>query len=152
MKWERWIATGFGVGYLPVAPGSAGSLVGFFLFWLFQDFPPVYESLLLALLLGLGVYTSGRSELFFKMKDPSQVVIDEIGGMVLVLILLPSSWPWRIAGFFIFRCFDIIKPPPTRSFEKLPGGWGIMLDDLWAAGYTVGLLRLVERGIHLVKG
>lgn len=144
MRWERWIATGFGVGYLPVAPGTAGSLVGLFLFWLLQNFPLLYQGLFLLLLFGVGVYASDRAESLFRSKDPSQVVIDEIVGMGLVLLLLPPLWPWRIAGFFLFRLLDVTKPPPIRSFERFPGGWGIMLDDLWAAGYAVGLLRLIE--------
>ena len=85
------------------------------------------------------------------MKDASQIVIDEIVAMMLVSFLLPASPGWWIAGFFVFRLFDISKPPPIRAIEKLPGGWGIMMDDLLAAGYTVGLLRLSEKIYAIVS-
>lgn len=144
MGWASWVATGLGVGYSPFAPGAAGSLVGLFFFLCLQSLSPFYNSLFLGFLFGAGVYTAGRSESDFNRKDPSQIVIDEICGMFLVLLLLPSSLGWRAAGFLLFRFFDIAKPPPIRRFEEFPGGWGIMLDDLWAAGYTVWLLRLMK--------
>lgn len=143
MKWSRWIATGFGAGYFPVAPGTAGSLVGLVIFYLIQDAPWIYQSLFVIALTGIGIYAAGQSEVFFKRKDPSEVVIDEMAAMALVLLFLPSTWPWRLAGFLLFRFFDIVKPPPTRYFEKFSGGWGIMLDDLWAAACALFLLRIV---------
>jgi phosphatidylglycerophosphatase A len=78
------------------------------------------------------------------MKDSPQIVIDEIVAMLLVLFLLPSSLRWQIGGFLLFRFFDIAKPPPIRILEGLPGGWGIMADDLLAALYTISLLRLFQ--------
>lgn len=150
-KWASWIATGMGVGYLPLMPGTAGSLVGFFLFRLLRDLAPVGEGLVLLCLFGVGVYSATLSESFFKMKDSSHIVIDEIWAMLLVLFLLPPSPGWWIAGFLLFRLFDITKPPPIRRLEYLPGGWGVMMDDLVAAGYTVGLLRLSER-IYAIWG
>jgi phosphatidylglycerophosphatase A len=143
-KGASWIATGMGVGYLPLMPGTAGSLVGFFLFWPLRNLSPLNEGLVLLFLFGVGVCSAGLSESFFKMKDSSHIVIDEIWAMLLVLFLLPQSPAWWIAGFLLFRLFDIAKPPPIRKLEHLQGGWGVMMDDFVAAGYAVGLLRLFE--------
>jgi phosphatidylglycerophosphatase A len=85
------------------------------------------------------------------MKDSSEIVIDEIVAMMLVSFLLPAAPGWWAAGFLVFRFFDISKPPPIRALEKLPGGWGVMVDDLLAAGYTVGLLRLSEKIYAIVS-
>lgn len=76
-------------------------------------------------------------------KDPRKIVLDEISGMWLVLLLVPNGlWP-GIAGFLVFRAFDVVKPPPIRRAEAVGKGWGIMLDDVLAAGYTAGLIRLL---------
>jgi phosphatidylglycerophosphatase A len=150
-KWASWIATGMGVGYLPGMPGTIGSLVGFFLFLLFRNLSALGYSFALVFLFAIGVYTSGLSESFFKMKDSSQIVIDEIFAMLLVCFLIPDSLGWWSAGFILFRFFDIAKPPPIRTLEKLQGGWGVMMDDLLAAVYTVGILRLSERIYAIVS-
>jgi phosphatidylglycerophosphatase A len=150
-KWARWIATGMGVGYFPRMPGTVGSVAGFFIFLLLRNLSTVEYSLLLILLFAIGVYTSSLSESFFKMKDSSRIVIDEIHAMLLVSFLLPDAPGWWGAGFILFRLFDITKPPPIRNLEKLQGGWGVMMDDLMAAGYTVGLLRLSEKIYAMVS-
>ena len=144
-KWASWIATGLGVGYFPRSPGTAGSLVGFFLFWPLRSLPWFGAALILLFLFGIGIYAAGVSESFFGMKDSSRIVIDEIAAMMLVFFMLPAGPGWWAAGFFAFRFFDISKPPPIRALEKLQGGWGVMMDDLLAACYTVGLLRLSEK-------
>lgn len=151
-KWASWIATGMGVGYFPRIPGTAGSLVGFFLFWLLRDLAPVSVCLVLLFLFGIGVYTASLSESFFRMKDSGEIVIDEIWAMLLVSFLLPASPGWWAAGFVLFRLFDVTKPPPIRRLEKLKGGWGVMVDDLVAAGYTVGILRISEKVIATLTG
>ncbi len=151
-KWASRIATGLGVGYLPVMPGTAGSLVGFFLFFILRDLSTAGGALVLFFTFGIGVYTAGLSESFFKLKDSSHIVIDEIFAMLLVSFLLPPSPRWWIAGFLLFRLFDITKPPPIRTLEKLRGGWGVMMDDLLAAVYTIGLLRLSEKILHALVG
>lgn len=147
MRWSTLIATGMGIGYFPLFPGTIGSLFGLFLFLLLQHLSTVTFMLFLLLLFGLGVYSSHLSESFFKKKDASQIVIDEIVAMLIVLFFLPSSLVWWTAGFLFFRLFDIMKPPPIRMFERLPGGWGVMVDDLIAAGYALGVLYLAERVI-----
>jgi phosphatidylglycerophosphatase A len=133
-----------GVGFFPLFPGTIGSLFGLLLFLLLQHLSTATFMLFLFFLFGLGVYSSHLSESFFKKKDASEIVIDEIVAILLVLFFLPASLFWWTAGFISFRFFDILKPPPIRRFERLPGGWGVMVDDLIAAGYALGILRLIE--------
>ncbi|HIE65833.1 MAG: phosphatidylglycerophosphatase A [Nitrospira sp.] len=144
MKWSTLIATGLGVGYFPFFPGTIGSLFALLLFLLLQHLPTAIFMLFLLLLFGLGVYSSYLYEASFKKKDASEIVIDEIVAMLIVLFFLPASVIWWIAGFLSFRLFDITKPPPIRIFERLPGGWGVMVDDLIAAGYALGILHLAR--------
>jgi phosphatidylglycerophosphatase A len=141
--WTQWVATGFGVGYLPVAPGTAGSLLGLAFYLLLRVFSPLVYGLVLLTVLLLGFYTAGRAEEAFQRIDPSQVVIDEIGGMLATYFLLPTGVLGVTLGFCFFRLFDVTKPPPIRWLQELPGGAGIMLDDLAAAGYAHLLTRWV---------
>lgn len=149
MRWAVSIATGGGIGYFPGFPGTVGSLAGLVLFVPLRNLSPISYGLFLVLLFLLGVTASTRSEPFFQKKDSSHIIIDEIHAMLLVPYCLPESLSWWIAGLCVFRLFDITKPPPIRVLERLPKGWGVMLDDLLAALYTVALLRLAEAGLHL---
>ncbi len=140
--WDRLIATGLGTGYLPYAPATFGSLLAL-LFWFFL-IPEhhVIRSLLVGSLFFYGVYISGRLSLEWG-SDPRRIVVDEICGMWLVLWFIPGGAWTGIAGFFVFRAFDVFKPPPIRRIEALGKGWGIMLDDLLAAGYAVVFIQLL---------
>ena len=84
----------------------------------------------------LGVWAAGESERALGVTDPGAVVIDEVMGMGLTMVGAPLSWPAALAGFLLFRMFDIVKPPPARALERLHGGWGIMADDFAAAIYA----------------
>jgi phosphatidylglycerophosphatase A len=150
-----WIATGLGAGYFPVAPGTAGSAVGLALVIAFRQ--ARLESLAWAvclaaftgLLFVVGVWSAGKAEKVFGGVDPRQVVIDEVAGQVLTFVATPKiTWIGLIAGFLLFRGFDIVKPFPARRAERFPGGWGIMLDDLVAGLYS--MIALVVLG-HLIK-
>jgi phosphatidylglycerophosphatase A len=138
------VATGFGVGFLPVAPGTWGTILGFLLFLPMQKVPLLYALFAWTILFGTGVYASHVSIGFFGEKDPSRIVIDEIAAIFLVLFLLPASILWQLSGFLLFRLFDITKPPLVREAESLPGGWGIMADDLMAAIYTILILQFTH--------
>jgi phosphatidylglycerophosphatase A len=151
-KWARWIATGFGVGYFPIMPGTLGSLLGFSFFLALRPLPPVLYLFTLIAFIFLGVHTAGLSESFFQKKDASEIVIDEIVTMMGVLFLIPPSVGWWFAGFVAFRVFDILKPPPCRQFERLPGGWGVMADDLLAGAYTVVFLQLLALILNDIPG
>ncbi len=95
-------------------------------------------------LLALGVWAAGKAEEFFGRTDPGQVVVDEVVGQMLTFLLLPhATWKWLAGGFLLFRVFDIVKPFPAGQAERIPGGWGIMLDDVVAGVYGMAVLTLI---------
>ncbi len=148
-----WIATGLGSGYSPIAPGTAGSVVGVLLAVAVHKFqfqwPVVPLAVLAGLLLAIGVWSAAIAEKFFGRVDPGQVVIDEVAGQVITLLFAPKfTWPWLLAGFLLFRIFDIIKPFPARQAEQLHGGWGIMMDDVIAGFYSLISLMLLGHFIR----
>jgi phosphatidylglycerophosphatase A len=178
------LATWFGLGYLPKAPGTWGSLAGLVLIWVIglllnvagsptvdfyiHDWYFVVRFHFLALfgilVAALGVVVSSRVATYSGTKDPQYVVVDETSGQMLTLLLggfsavtepvgttiyAPGAsfyfdvpWKFLLAGFLLFRLFDIWKPFPIRKLEKLPGGWGIMADDWMAGVYAAICLRL----------
>jgi phosphatidylglycerophosphatase A len=150
-----WIATGLGVGYFPLAPGTAGAAVGLALVIALRrtSLAPLGLAACLAILTGLlfvlGVWSAGKAEKVFGRVDPRQVVIDEVVGQILTFVATPRvTWIGLIVGFILFRAFDIVKPFPARRAERFPGGWGIMLDDAVAGVYS--LMALVVLG-RLIK-
>ncbi|MEK7747590.1 MAG: phosphatidylglycerophosphatase A [Nitrospirota bacterium] len=136
------LATGLGTGYLPIAPGTAGTVLGFILFLPVRTAPLVYAIPAWIALFATGVYVSQLSIHFLGQKDPKSVVIDEIAAIFLVMLLIPASFLWQAFGFLLFRLFDITKPVGVREAEYLPGGLGIMADDLVAALYSIALVWL----------
>lgn len=133
--------TGFGIGYIPVIPGTAASLVAAIIYWIL----PVGDFFLLVISIILffpGVYFSTIVERN-ENKDPGKIVIDEFLGQWMTYLLIPKTMTFLILGFLIFRIFDIIKPFPANVSQKLSGGWGIMLDDVIAAIYANICLQLM---------
>jgi phosphatidylglycerophosphatase A len=137
--------TGFGTGYSPVISGTVGTLVGIplYLFLHRVTFDLYGTAVGLALYLSVtavlffaGVAAAHRLEARFQTKDPSQVVADEVVGYLVAACALAPSLTTVILTFVLFRIFDIMKPFPARRSERLPGGWGIMVDDLWAGLYA----------------
>jgi phosphatidylglycerophosphatase A len=146
-----WIATSGGAGYFPVAPGTAGSAVGVGIVAAIAALPlaRIWQYVAIAVLaLGLGalgVWAASKAEKHFGKTDPGQVVIDEVVGQMITLLFWPgATWKWLLAGFVLFRFFDVLKPFPARRLEHAPGGWGIMLDDVAAGIY--GALALLLFG------
>jgi phosphatidylglycerophosphatase A len=146
-----WIATGGGAGYLPVVPGTAGALEGIAIVLALNLLPigRMGHSLALgaaiAAVFALGVWSAGRAETFFGRKDPGQVVMDEVAGQMLAFAARPQTdWKWLLTGFVLFRALDILKPFPAGGAEKLPGGWGIMTDDLVAGVYSLLALSFLQ--------
>jgi phosphatidylglycerophosphatase A len=141
-----WIATGLGSGLVPWAPGTAGSAVAVGLFWVTTRFgvnwlpAAVFGVLVLA-----GFWSAGAAARRLGQKDPGAIVIDEFAGQFLALLALPHSWPVLAVGFVLFRLFDVVKPPPARRFEALPGATGIMTDDLVAGLYANLLMQMALR-------
>jgi phosphatidylglycerophosphatase A len=145
MKWvSRLLATVFGLGLVPFAPGTAASAaaaLGYVL--VLHDLSrPLYVALI-ALLFLAGVAASAAHAAELGQLDPGRIVVDEVCGQLIALAFLPAAWVPVGASFALFRFFDIIKPWPIRKLEKLPGGWGIMADDVGAGLAAAGLARLV---------
>lgn len=145
------IASGFGLGFIPIAPGTFGSLLGVAICYLFISafkFAPfqLQSAILAASLLTafVGVWASSRAERIFNREDASQIVIDEICGQLISYAFLASAmsriggrWRWAIViGFILFRFFDILKPYPIRYLEGLGSGLGVMADDVLAGMYA----------------
>ena len=145
-----WIATVAGTGYFPVGPGTAGSAVAVGMVAAVNALPlsnAWCTTLLFAattLIFFLGVWSAAKSEKFFGETDPGHVVIDEVAGQMTAFLLSPhASWKFLLLGFGLFRLFDITKPFPAGRAERLPGGWGIMVDDIIAGVYALGALAFL---------
>jgi phosphatidylglycerophosphatase A len=134
------IATVFGIGYLPIAPGTFGSAVGFLL-WMVLPASAIVQGATIVALLVLGSITSNAAERHFGRTDPRQVIIDEVMGMLITLFLNPVRLNGAFVGFLFFRATDVIKPYPANRLERLPGGVGVMADDAMAAIYANLALR-----------
>ncbi|MFA6636857.1 MAG: phosphatidylglycerophosphatase A [Candidatus Omnitrophota bacterium] len=142
MKYHELLSTVGGLGYFPKAPGTAGSLAGLVVCYLLRGNAAAYV-LAFILVFITGVISSGKMEEYTKTTDPSCVVIDEFAGIFLVFFMIPMTGLSIFAGFLFFRLFDILKPPPIRTVEKIGGGWGIMLDDILAGIFAHILLRIL---------
>ena len=139
------MATGFGAGYAPVAPGTAGSLVGLVLVFLVHNHSLILYTVVVLTVFALGVHSADCMERATGEKDNRRIVIDEIAGMLVACFLLPSDPGYWIGGFVLFRALDVMKPFPARWIEQnLVGGWGIMLDDTVAGLYT----NLILQGVR----
>jgi phosphatidylglycerophosphatase A len=145
----RLVATVGFVGYSPLAPGTMGSLAAALVFFFFPAYLSAWSfSLGLAILFIVSVWSAqkmfdaARQSKAGKV-DPQEVVIDEVMGMTVTLAFLPLSLKTIGIGFLLFRIFDIIKPFPARRSEKLPGGWGIVMDDVVAGVYANVGLRII---------
>ena len=145
---KKLIATLFFTGYAPLAPATVGSaLVAVIYFFFFSSLEVVEWLIVLTTVFFVGVYTAHGMEREWG-KDPGRVVIDEAVGNLVTVAFLPHSLGLAIAGFFVFRILDIAKPLPARQLESLPGGWGIVVDDVVAGIYGNLLLRIgVELGV-----
>jgi len=134
------IATAGGAGYAPIAPGTAGSAVGIVIYLLTRAWPPATQVVLVVVVAGVGIWAGTEAARHFGRKDPGAVVVDEVAGQLVTLLLLDVGLLGAALGFFLFRGFDIVKPWPARQLEALPGGLGIMADDLMAGAYGWVLL------------
>lgn len=141
------LASGFGSGYSPVAPGTAGSVVGLAAAWLLSGVGELPYLGICAALFAVGVWAAGRAEVIYGAKDCGKITIDEVVGMMLTLWLVPATPLFMVSGFFLFRIFDIIKPfPAGRIDSRVGGGLGVMLDDVFAALYA----NLCLQGLNAV--
>jgi len=129
-------------GYSPVASGTAGTLIACLVYYLLCGSMAGYFLVTVVVLI-LGFWSAGKAEKIFGNIDDRRIVIDEAAGLFISMFLVPFSLKYLIAGFVIFRIFDIIKPQPARACEKLPGSLGVMMDDIVCGIYTNILLHLL---------
>ena len=140
------IALGFGAGLVPFAPGTWGTLLAFPIHWLIASQVGTNgHVLVLAALFAFGVWACGATGRAIGAADHSSMVWDEIAAFLLVLFFTPASLFWQAFAFLLFRFFDILKPPPIRYYDQtFKSGFGVMLDDLVAAFYTLIILALAK--------
>ncbi len=140
------LALGAGAGLVPGAPGTAGTLLAFPLYWWLAAYCTAATLLaLIALGFALGVWACGRTGRALGASDHGAIVWDEIVAFMLVLFFTPEGLLWQACAFLLFRLFDILKPPPIRYYDrKLRGGFGVMFDDLLAAFYTLLALAVAR--------
>lgn len=143
-----WLAAGLGAGLAPRAPGTAGTLVAIPLWWLLSGLPLAAYAAVVVVLFALGVPLCTRAGRAFGAADHPAIVWDEIVGFLVTLFALPASWLAAVAGFLLFRAFDIAKPFPVAAAERLPRGLGVMADDLLAGAYACAVLHLVQLWIR----
>ncbi len=144
-------ATVLGAGYIPLAPGTVGSAVSVAVFILLRQYVPepfpAFHVAAVALLALIGAWACSESEKHFGKRDPREVIIDEVAGQQVAMLGLPlgplpphllwaSGWKYFLAAFILFRIFDVAKPFPIRRCERLPGGWGMIADDLVAGALS----------------
>ncbi len=141
------VAMGFGAGLAPFAPGTFGTLVAFPLWWVMdRGYEPATFLGVIAFLFVAGVWACELAGRHLGIADHGAFVWDEVVAFLLVLAIAPEGFGWQLAAFLLFRFFDIVKPSPIREAERrFKGGFGVMLDDLIAAGYTLLVLALARR-------
>jgi len=147
-RWATVVATFFGVGRLWPGPGSWASAVTVLVWWILTrgitpNWQPWAALLLAALAVLAGIPAATRVARATALKDPQFVVIDEVAGQFITLIAVPVSWKSLLLGFILFRGFDILKPPPLHSLERLPEGVGIVTDDVGAGLYALAVMQLL---------
>lgn len=140
------LATWCGSGLAPVAPGTFGTLAAIPLYLLIARLElPLYLAFL-ALFVILACWVAGRAEELFGKHDAGQIVIDEVAGYLLTMVAVTPTWPHVLAGFLLFRFFDIVKPPPARQIDRrMQSGTGVVLDDLAAGLYACLAMQLLVR-------
>lgn len=142
------LATGFGSGYSPVAPGTAGSAVGLLFVWAMSLLDLTGQVAFTLVVTVLSVIAADIVAKSVGLKDPGLIVADEIAGMMVTMVAIPLTAKSLLLGFILFRVMDVVKPPPARQFERFKGGVGIVADDLMAGVYA----QLALRGLLMLIG
>jgi phosphatidylglycerophosphatase A len=137
------LSTWFGMGLAPIASGTFGTLGAVPLAIWVQHWGAFSRCAVVIGGIAVGIWAAGRAENRIGVEDPSQVVIDEVAGFLTAMAFLPPTWSALTLGFFLFRLFDIWKPFPARQMERLPGGLGIVMDDVVAGLYTILGARMI---------
>jgi len=148
--WAHWVATFGGIGLLKPGPGTWGSAATVLLWWaIARNIPTQWQWIAAlaacAIVTAIGIPAATREARASGREDPGHVVIDEVAGQLLALVFAPLHWKSLVAGFILFRCFDIVKPWPVRRLERLPAGTGIVVDDLGAGAYAWAVMQVLLR-------
>jgi phosphatidylglycerophosphatase A len=139
-----FLAAGFGAGYSPIAPGTVGTLVAIPIYFFLSFIPsPLYELTIITFFF-LSSWISEKAQREWGRRDHPRIVIDEIVGFLITMLWLPKTTLFIILGFFVFRFFDIVKPPPIRLLERVKGGYGVVLDDVAAGIYSNIVLQIIS--------
>ena len=139
-----FLATGCFTGFLPKMPGTWGTLAAIPIVIITHQTTTIVQTVTALIFVAFAAWIAGRAEVLFKDRDARPIVIDEMVGFLITLLLLPLNFLTLCLGFFLFRLFDIVKPPPISTVEKrLHGGWGIVLDDVLAGVFANVTLRLL---------
>lgn len=140
----HFLALGFGAGLTPKLPGTAGTVVGVFIYLPLQSLHWLYYLLLVLVLFVVGIWLCGKSAAALAVHDHPGIVWDEIVGYLITMTAAPQGWGWIMLGFCLFRLFDIYKPWPIRWLDRhVSGGFGIMIDDVLAAIFSIVILQLI---------
>jgi phosphatidylglycerophosphatase A len=147
------LATGFGVGYSPIAPGTMGTLLSIPIYLFLSQIPsPLYELTLLTFFF-LASWISEQAQKYWATKDDQRIVIDEMMGFLITMLWIPRTIFFISMGFILFRFFDILKPFPIRRLEKRwKGGFGVVLDDVAAGVYVNIILQIISYYFTLSPG
>jgi phosphatidylglycerophosphatase A len=139
-------------GYAPIAPGTFGTLGAIPLYWALTLLPwPAYLAAAAAVT-ALGVAAAGRAGRYWGHADASPIVIDEVAGYLVTMALVPFSWPAALAGFALFRLFDVVKPWPASALDRVKSGFGVVMDDVAAGVYAWAALQLLRLALRLALG
>jgi phosphatidylglycerophosphatase A len=139
-----FLATGCFTGFLPKMPGTWGTFAAIPMVIITHRTTTIVQTVTAVISVGIAAWIAGRAEILFESRDARPIVIDEMVGFLITLLWLPLNILTLCLGFFLFRLFDIVKPPPISTVEKrLPSGWGIVLDDVLAGIFANVTLRLL---------
>lgn len=143
----HFVSFGFGVGLIGLAPGTFGTLLALPLYWYaLREYAPGQAFLIVAVLFAIGVWACAITGRNLGVADHGAMVWDEVVAFLLILLIAPEDPAWQAAAFLLFRFFDVIKPSPIREFERrVKGGFGVMADDILAAGYTLLVVAIIKR-------
>ncbi len=140
-------------GYVPVAPGTAGTLGAIPLFWALRGLPLGLYFLTVVAFIALSTFAASIAGRYWKVVDASPIVIDEVAGYLVTMALVPWSWGTAIAGFLLFRLFDVVKPWPASYFDgRVKSGFGVVMDDVAAGVWAWAALELLRLGLRVLAG
>src|SRR5512132_1073397 len=140
-------------GYVPVAPGTAGTLGAIPLFWALRNLSHPLYLLTVAAFIAVAIVAAAAAGRYWKVVDASPIVVDEVAGYLVTMAFVPWSWGNAIAGFLLFRLFDVVKPWPASYFDRrVKSGFGVVMDDVAAGVWAWGALEFVRLGARILAG